>query len=144
LASGAVVSSSSARRRPDGITLLSCVMAVMAVSGLVCLLFPLVPGVVQLLHADWLATPTFTVIMLASAGAAALSAVGLWRLRHWSVWSYVAWCASMATGTVWFRSFGTVEEARTANMIAGGIVSALYLLACPYIVRNTRALPTAE
>src|SRR5688572_19003229 len=132
-------------RRPDGITLLSVLLGVMALCGLVNALVWNASIVRELVlkaspaDADWLGGPVFTVLMLAYAASSAASAFALWRLRSWAVWAYVGWCASMGAAVAWFRLQDGPEELRTANAVMGLLASAVFLVVCPYIARHTRA-----
>jgi uncharacterized membrane protein (DUF2068 family) len=143
---GAVAETAARRRLPGGIVALGAVMVAMAFAGLLHTVVWRAPVVQQLLNraddpaAAWLNTPSFTVLMLVYAATAALSAVGLFQLKRWSVWAYVAWCASMAVIVVHARMLEPGELA-TANAVLGAVGSALFLLPCPYIARHTRAKP---
>ena len=136
----------AARRRPPGITVLGAVLALMAMCGLTNALIWNAPLAQQLLRSTndpsvgWIGGPVFTALMLAYAVTAGLSAVGLFLLKRWSVWAYVAWCASMAVIVAYGRMLAPSELAM-ANAVAGAVGSALFLLVCPYIARHTRANP---
>jgi hypothetical protein len=140
------VADSAARRRPDGITILSVLLFLMAFTGLVNAVIWNASFVQELLRkvsepmAAWLGGPTFTALMLAYAATATLSAIGLLTLRPWSVWAYVAWCASMAAIVGYGRMWDSASTA-TANAVAGVVGCAIFLVACPYIARHTRAQP---
>jgi hypothetical protein len=140
------VAESAARLRPPGITVLGAVLALMALCGVVNALIWNAPLAQQFLRSTndpavaWIGGPVFTTLMLAYAVTAGLSAAGLFQLKRWSVWAYVAWCASMAVIVAYGRMLASSELAM-ANAVAGAVGSGLFLLLCPYIARHTRANP---
>jgi hypothetical protein len=118
----------------------------MAFCGLLNAIIWNLPIVQQLLRevspadAEWLGGLIFTVIMVVYASGAAASAFALLRLRPWAVSAYVAWCMSMGISLAWF-SLHEPEGLRTASILMGLVGSAIFLVACPYIARHTRATP---
>jgi hypothetical protein len=143
---GAVAESAARRRLPGGIAVLGAVMVAMAFAGILNAVIWNAPLVQELLRkandpvTAWFGTPSFIALALVYAVTAALSAAGLFLLKRWSVWAYTAWCASMAVIVAYSRLL-VPGELSTANAVAGALGSALFLLACPYIARHTRANP---
>ena len=115
-------------RRPDGITLLSVLLGVMALCGLVNALVWNAPFVRELVlkaspgDADWVGGPVFTMLMLAYAASAAASASALWSLRSWAVWAYVGhtgarpeWWGNPGTANGCFKAFRFIAENKSVH-----------------------------
>ena len=123
--------SGTTSRRPIGATLLALALAWLAFGGFGnavvwrtardSLQLPETSPLARFLEAA--ASPLFTAIALAYGTTALAACIGIWRMRPWMTWAFVAWGIAVTAMGVW------LVWAMPSELLMGGRIAWVVLLA---------------
>jgi uncharacterized membrane protein (DUF2068 family) len=112
-----MISTPNPTRRPGSVTVISAMLAFLAVAGFGNAVVWNQREVIAAASRYGLAVGgwTHTSILVVGAVAALASSVGLWRMASWARASVIVWCASVVAFDAWVIQSGLLRSAGTAS-----------------------------